>query len=749
MSAMPCTVLVFLLTAAAHVGLVQLYCANADEATPKQKCAAKDVLRGWLIVVNKTYVRAEGVVQNATQVEERARRFRADASAALAAAQKVLKASKLFSVGTAQVEKSIREISRSMELVNMSVKEATNATAAAKQSKESVIFGLNSIALATKVIVKYYSGVYLSVSNVSELVERIDSKGRECSSGNFSVQLKDQAEKLDVTSVTEWKEEMVSMVNKTYDTFKKNMSAFHWTFRDGEKQEDVLNAIRNATERLIVAVDSFDAASKAESEALEVFRNVTNEIQRANQTLLNSFRQNVSGLCSFLERRAKLRGRLVHQIERQEKLVPEVKGAVKNTGLIHANTSSSVALVRGARSSVESLNHAGYHVAISGWLKSRDVTSATQSSEEAAEAAQLAVRVARAANASVMEAACEATVITRGLEDVKEGLTRRLNETKLSITNLMFSECNSSLHDLLARSWEDALNSSMQLNVTALLEANKTLNVLEAQVTAHDNKLEDVDRSVKAAVGGAENATRLSREAVMAVQDAVAEAVSRVMRVLCAVVTKLRALRGRLMLLDGFARDTKDNVSALVVLSETTRHKMDDATERMPDATEYFGPAEVELMLMAKAVARVDRHYAAVVEGASASLANNRDVAASINATFFHFLRNISSDAAASSHLSSVDVCDFARAPKPVNLRAVSSFLTLRNLTDIGALEDATNKIRERVEKLRVLSRKAALHFEKANAAVEAALRRAQDDATKLRCVPLYRHLLGVLRLGW
>ncbi|KAH8610729.1 hypothetical protein ERJ75_001071100 [Trypanosoma vivax] len=79
----------------------------------------------------------------------------------------------------------------------------------------------------------------------------------------------------------------------------------------------------------------------------------------------------------------------------------------------------------------------------------------------------------------------------------------------------MFSECNSSLHDLLSRSWEDALNSSMQLNVTALLEANKTLNVLEAHVTAHDNKLEDVDRSVKAAVGGAENATRLSREAVM------------------------------------------------------------------------------------------------------------------------------------------------------------------------------------------------------------------------------------------
>ncbi|KAH8616853.1 hypothetical protein ERJ75_000437400 [Trypanosoma vivax] len=235
----------------------------------------------------------------------------------------------------------------------------------------------------------------------------------------------------------------------------------------------------------------------------------------------------------------------------------------------------------------------------------------------------------------------------------------------------------------------------------------------------------------------------------MAVQDAATEAVSRVMRVLCAVVTKLHALRGRLALLDGLARDTKDNVSALVVLSETTRHKMDDATERMPDATEYFGPAEVELMLMVKAVGRVDRHYAAVVEGAGASLANNRDVAASINATFFRFLRNVSSDAATSLHLSSVDVSDFARAPKPVNLRAVSSFLTLRNLTDISVLEDAPNKIRERVEKLRDLSRKAALHFEKANAAVEAALRRAQDDATKLRCVPLYRHLLGVLRLGW
>ncbi|KAH8610727.1 hypothetical protein ERJ75_001071200 [Trypanosoma vivax] len=197
------------------------------------------------------------------------------------------------------------------------------------------------------------------------------------------------------------------------------MSAFHWTFRDGEKQEDVLNAIRNATERLIVAVDSFDAASKAESEALEVFRNVTNEIQRANQTLLNSFRQNVSGLCSFWSGARNSTGALCSK-SKGRKSSSQSERCGQNTGLIHANTSSSVVLARGARSGVESLNHAGYHVAISGWLKSKDVTSATQSSEEAAEAAQLAVRVARAANASVMEAASEATVIARGSKTSKK-----------------------------------------------------------------------------------------------------------------------------------------------------------------------------------------------------------------------------------------------------------------------------------------------------------------------------------------
>ncbi|CCD18985.1 hypothetical protein ERJ75_000611300 [Trypanosoma vivax] len=261
------------------------------------KCVGKDILWGWLNVTNKCDVRALEVLKNVTELRQSAKEVEVKAKEAIGECNKLLNSIKTVDPGhiTSNIEKAIKDAEDAIMRVNNA---SVNASAAEKSAKslldDEVVSSYSSIILASTVISGYSCSTTVNYTGTKEMVEKIKTdKCNNTEKYNVSARLSSYAEKLDeIENLTEWKDEMVKLVYKTHEEV---MSYPHkkrlWTINN-DKVKEVKEAIKNLTDKLVVAIEMFKAINVSVDEASKTVKNTVSDMEAINKTMLSSLEGN-------------------------------------------------------------------------------------------------------------------------------------------------------------------------------------------------------------------------------------------------------------------------------------------------------------------------------------------------------------------------------------------------------------------------------------------------------------------------
>ncbi|KAH8606533.1 hypothetical protein ERJ75_001504100 [Trypanosoma vivax] len=143
--------------------------AKGDKSNLR-RCAARDMLLGWLNVTNKIAVRAEKVKRNVTNSRERANVVRMKVRASLAMANGVLNRSKGAKKGNVStIKQALQVLESAVAIVDTFRSNADKAESDAGKSVLSIFDGYGFILRAAKTISGKEEGDVIPFENVLEM----------------------------------------------------------------------------------------------------------------------------------------------------------------------------------------------------------------------------------------------------------------------------------------------------------------------------------------------------------------------------------------------------------------------------------------------------------------------------------------------------------------------------------------------------------------------------------------------------
>ncbi|KAH8612729.1 hypothetical protein ERJ75_000860400 [Trypanosoma vivax] len=586
------------------------------------------------------------------------------------------------------------------------------------------------------------------------MVEKI--KAEKCNDTeryNVSVQLSNYAEQLDeAKNLTEWKEGMVNLVDQQRRYIKTDSyKGSRWAIND-EKVQEVVQAIRNLTDKLVVAIEMFKAIDVSVDEASKTVKNTVSDMEAINKTMLSSLEGNGTLLCQLVGQHsdvsAQLHGAKGHLATAQGNIDSAAKAAKKAL----AGMSATELLVKYVNGNISLLSRAGYS-SVFHRLKELDIASETKRNISDANAAGLmAVKLPGNARSNASIALEKIKLETGSLESIKSQIIKHLNETGINISSLTTEACDKGLSTLLNGSVVVAFGRAVGLNSSGVLKAQEALNTLKAEVALVNATLNDINLKLQEA----EKATKdvdLHEEAVMStVNSSIVEAANDAMKDLCETVKELHKLRLDSTSLDEEAEGILGNVSVLAGLSNATRSKMSEAIKTVPNVAEYFGVANRELAVFARVTKKIEKVRNEVRSDVTSLLKEEMRHEKRINDTHVKFMEKLftnegSSTGTGSSSPTLFDsVCNPRLSVNVPNVKAVDAFSMLWNLTDISALKTVADNIKLKVVKMRDSLKKANAVSDSAEAAVKEAIETALQENERQRCTPLYTQLFNAVR---
>ncbi|KAH8616382.1 hypothetical protein ERJ75_000482400 [Trypanosoma vivax] len=725
---------------------------SKEDKSPARKCAVKELLWGWLNVTNKTAVRAEKVMQNATALRDRANTVETKAKESLKMAQDVMeRLQKIKFEKITTVDRAMRMLEHVIARVNTSREEAVKAEKNANESMKAAVGGYGTILLAAKSILSGINNGFISYEIASKKIDEIQIAVGACPEDVLvSKNLSAVADGLDgEKNLSEWKAQTLRLLDSTYDKITKNENTCHFTFNnDPEKFQGVKDAISSAAEGLGNALKEFDTADLALKEAEKNVTNATREAEVVNATMLGRFKKNGEKLCGMIGRHAELSTQLRATVEHLENAKHQATSKMSDTKNLISNaaeTNKVVQTVAGAISRL--LKTKPLPLSSSGALfASQNITSANESVKRLKDTASVLAQNASSANKSTNEVEREMESTKEVLEHMSKQLIARLNETQLSVNSLSADECNKTFFEVLGKSWDVAFDRALLVNESVLVETEGAIKKLETQIRQMETNLSKINNSVLAIGEKMREAVQFEEKAKTAAADAVADVLRSLMEEVCASATELHKLH---MDTDGFkgrAVTLRTNVSEESRRAEAAWRNATANSEMPQDVEDGFTHASRGVVVLEKQLQRVNAQYARVTTGLSEGLKITEDRDAKSHIAVVNFVCDVGSNLTA---LSLPSVCDGDRIAELVRSLMKDKGTMLNSSSVIVALGELAAKVKERVTAGREQMKKVVSSAADAQAAVEEAIRRARDADAGRRCTPLHRQLLKVLRHIW
>ncbi|KAH8605648.1 hypothetical protein ERJ75_001584900 [Trypanosoma vivax] len=719
--------------------------------TDVRKCATRDLLWGWLNVTNKTAVRAEKVMQNATKLDDDTSGMEVKAQMSLDAAKDVL--NRLRKTNYEKIDTVVQAV-KTLESVIGNMKtfrsKAESAKNNAKDSMDAAINGYSYILMAAKIISGRrtkgrtdicHDGALHEVGEIK--IERDDCPEEVLVSKNLT----EVADKIDVMeNLSEWKGEMLELLEGTYVKITTNESTCHWTFNDAEKFQGVRRAVNGAAEKLWDAVREFDAANLTLQEAQRNVTKATNDVEAVNTTMLDLLKQSGKALCGMIGRRAELTTQLHTTAEHLKSAKKQTADKVSDTAHLLANITETNEVVQSVTDAISQLLKSESLPSAAKLFASGDISSANENAKRFKNVATLSAQSVTRAKKSTTELEDQMENNKKEFKHIREQLIARLNETKLNISDLTADECNKKFSEISVGSWEDAFDRALGINETALWETNKTLKQLEVQIELMESNLTKINSSVRDINEAMSNAEQIREAAKTAAANAVADVLRSLMQEMCASATELHELQKKNSEFNGLAVTLRNNVSVESRRAEAAWKRDNDLSGMPQEVEEGFTYASRGVAVLEKHLQRIDAQYTNVINELSQELEITEESGAKTYDVAVKFVRGINSNLA---DFSSPSVCDGGRVAELVQTVMKNREAMLKNVSAIVSLGELAAKVRERVTAARDQMKKAVSSAADAQAAVEEAIRRARDADAGRRCTPLHRQLLNVLRHIW
>ncbi|KAH8619960.1 hypothetical protein ERJ75_000112800 [Trypanosoma vivax] len=728
-------------------------CSNTfKNATEEQKCATVDLLNGWLNVVNRTATRSLEVLRNATLIKNGVDSVRNEAEQVLESAKKIMKKLRGNSTEASTVQKTIDEMNGAIKRINESEHNATLAIDAASTAERQVTNGFGSISLAAGYFVDN-NHIRLEYDFVRQKVDKIPiDKSKKCTKAlNVSSKLRACAEQLDSSTLnlTAWKAEMLSLLQATHDELQSNTSTCLMLFTKdkSEKLREVMFAVGNASEKLIVAVEKFNTA-RSVIEAVEAnIPKAENNVKSVITTAHESLKRNAVALCDVYKKRGAVTEALEKTRKHLEELGQKVAKAATQAQAMQVGTGSTSARVHEV---VEKLTTVvKLYGAVGGELSS-NAANAKQSISSADEKSKHAVAISVQATSGAKSTEEKMNEKFNKLNDATETIKKLLGQIGIGISSVDSNNCSDDLSALLIGSWEDAERTTVKLDETALTGVSKSLEDVELKVNTINSDIITIADEAQTSLDNAEGATNFEKEAVAAASIAVIEALSKMMSQLCAASAGLRDLRSKSAALSQRAAALKASVSdeklrAAAVLADASGPKELPAHVEDAFATASRRAAVAEKLLQSSDAKRGNVNTKL---GAGMRKSGSEGQGSTIHGRIDELVRNISSGISSNA---SPDVCETTYITKLMQSlkRSDDELILPHNALVITELAQFTVDINSGVKNARRQMERATASAGEAEAALAEAMRVAREESAQRHCTPLHRQLLSVLRRMW
>ncbi|KAH8616376.1 hypothetical protein ERJ75_000482500 [Trypanosoma vivax] len=708
------------------------------------RCATRDVMWGWLNVVNQPVLRAEGVIKNVSKIKQQAHEMRSKAEVAIVEYRKLL--ASLNSTGSENeikvINQAIADVSDGIAQTNNSELKAKNATNEAEESLASSARCFDAIMR----VACYLWGVdpdgKWNNTSVKATLEQYDEGCEE--KYNISKTLSSNIGHIDFMDLTEWKSKTLDALQKAYEKVESRKSHYHTILTKGDKIKEVKDAVSGAMGRLEVAVKNFELYRAAVETAIAKINNASCMVKEANSSLLAS--ENGKTFCEVVDRFSKSKKRL-------KTVDKTVTGAKQNAADVLSRSKRMYADVKTAdelMSDVVAWFQRGDLTLFHKWSGTHNLENTARNATAARGAASTSARAASEASSAACAIEKEAKTQLDSLKHVEEQLANMNVVVGTDISDVTFDVCNYKLSEILEKGPPGLTRSIAKFNKALLAELNAALLKIDGKAIVIENALPDARNKAREAESSAHNAFLFSNQATKNAKETIVKVLENVVASLCAVLSELQALHDEAGAFSVHAAHAQANISEWLVGVDATAKESDGFADSSGSVEGAFATAGKRLEVLRRVLHRADEQRDKVVRELAEYMAvlENSNGASELNKTLRDVLANVASMEAKTF---SKDACNASLMTQSLKLLSNMTDHTavMNSLQVVAQLNRLTESMKERVLKAHNLMRMAAESSAQADAALEEAIRMARERSGKPQCPALYRQLLGALGLHW
>ncbi|CCD18543.1 hypothetical protein, conserved in T. vivax, (fragment), partial [Trypanosoma vivax Y486] len=375
-----------------------LRCSKKRPLPREEGCPTKDVLLGWMNVVNKPAMRAEALMKNASEIVRHARNMRSKA-------EKLNKEYQIFraSLNSADNKNDFELISQAITDVNDTIAKTNEFELKANEAYSAAKGSLNSTTVYFDAVMRVAYFVWNAdpngVWNYTSVKEKLDQYGEDCEKEyNISKVLSKYAENMESMSLTDWKHKTLQLLQETYNNLMMNKCKYDGIITNNdEKLQVVKNTVKGAVERLEISVKELELLQTAVNNADKKMEDASRSATAANDSVLASANGKV--FCEIVEQFWKSDG----ELKAVEKTVVDAKQKVVDMATSSDQVRAKVTIMdKVVKDTVLRLQR-GSSTFVRTFSIANNLDGVASSATKASAAANASVRTATEANTIVNE----------------------------------------------------------------------------------------------------------------------------------------------------------------------------------------------------------------------------------------------------------------------------------------------------------------------------------------------------------
>ncbi|CCD18201.1 hypothetical protein, conserved in T. vivax [Trypanosoma vivax Y486] len=747
-----CLILVLLIVlvsqqAAAH----RLFCEKFSRIlNDNETCAWKHLLLGWANVSNMIALRSEEVLLAAVSVQHRADEAQGNSTAAikdyghlLSTLEKCPTQASMYS----RISRAIANANTAIAQAQTSQTKAKRAQSEAMDSQKAAINSLFYVSLAG-----YRFGRHPGVTSYSLLyneLERIQTNSDCANERNISESLNNHANKLNTkTNSTEWKYEMIRLLNSTYESETLKACRMVWNYNK-EKLQHMIAAAQNALGKFFSAVLNYNSANFELDNAEQILGNAITDLKGVRTNLMTSFTNDGNELCDMLARGANVKNKLDTADQQLKELRVSFVELNQRTSNVQGDVIATDRKISGGIEKVNAVMRVSFPSLSAKWKYSQNVSNAIRSLSIAKKVMKSAALLHVQTETNVVEAELLAKHGNDLLKQLKTQLSLALGDAHLGAAKIDAAHCKHRVSEILKNFPNTNLTPAIMLNKTALLAVRTAFSHLDGKVGEMESRLVESKRNLQDSSEKIISATEFVIQSKTYAKNAVTEALRDVTRELCGTLRNLSMLRLNINSLGRTAHEMKMNFSVLEKQACVMQQKMHETIEKMPSVSQFLEAPHMKLALVKQLIRSAGQRHTVVLKEISNFLLGGAEFVKRIDESFRTFLQSATTLPRNGPSDLPLSVCDADYLLSKYGLEDVNAFALLKGLNNVDGLRSVSEGIKLNVNKMRSTFKKAVYYLHKANRGLEDVIKMGREDAERSVCVPLHEQLINALCASW